>query len=213
MTGSRRRLFALLLAVGAVGGSTLGLLAHVAFGTPDRDGPALPELHGQASWASGTHKAPSFRLRDQSGSWISLKRLRGRPVLLTFFDSRCVEQCPVTGKQLARVLRRLAPRERPTIVIVSVNPRGDTSASIRHATRAWDLEGPWRLHWVGGKRPALARVWRSYGITVQPTTNDVTHGLALYLIDRQGFQRTGYLFPFLPNFVGLDLVRLAREEA
>jgi hypothetical protein len=36
---------------------------------------------------------------------------------------------------------------------------------------------------------------------------------ALYLIDRRGFARTGYLFPFLPNFVALDLRSLGRERA
>ena len=35
----------------------------------------------------------------------------------------------------------------------------------------------------------LERVWRAYGIGVEPTTNDITHGMALYLIDRRGFER------------------------
>jgi hypothetical protein len=38
------------------------------------------------------------------------------------------------------------------------------------------------------------------------------HGLVLYLIDRRGFERTGYLFPFLPNFVALDLRTLHGER-
>jgi hypothetical protein len=50
-------------------------------------------------------------------------------------------------------------------------------------------------------------------MTVVPGTNDIAHGLALYLIDRRGFERTGYLFPFLPNFVALDLRSLGRERA
>jgi hypothetical protein len=54
--------------------------------------------------------------------------------------------------------------------------------------------------------------WLSAALTVEPTTNDITHGLALYLIDRRGFERTGYLFPFLPNFLALDLETLARER-
>jgi cytochrome oxidase Cu insertion factor (SCO1/SenC/PrrC family) len=63
----------------------------------------------------------------------------------------------------------------------------------------WRMAGPWRWHWLHGTRRELAPVWAAYGITVQPTTNDTTHGLARYLIDRQGFQRTGYLLPFLPT--------------
>jgi hypothetical protein len=78
---------------------------------------------------------------------------------------------------------------------------------------SWRLSGPWREHWPRGTRRELAAVWRAYGITVKPTTPVITHGLALYLIDRRGFQRTGYLFPFLPNFVELDLRSLGRERA
>jgi protein SCO1 len=212
MTRSRRRLVALLLALGAVGGSSLGLLAHVAFGDMEGISPALPALHGQASWGAGERAAAPFRLRDQDGAVVSLAGLRGRPVLVTFLFTRCKEQCPVTGRQLGTVLRRMAPADRPTLVIVSVDPTGDTPASIRHAMIAWRLAGPWRWHWLRGTKRELAPVWKAYGIAVEPSTSDITHGLALYLVDRHGFQRTGYLFPFLPDFVALDLQKLARER-
>jgi protein SCO1/2 len=205
---SRRRLF-LLLTLGAVGGASLGALAHVAFGETEASSPALPDFHGQASWGAGKQAAPPFRLRDQNGVFVSLAELRGRSVLVTFLDSRCVDQCPIAGRQLGTVLREMAPADRPTLVVVSVNPPGDTPASIRRAMAEWRLVGPWRWHWLRGTRRELARVWTAYGIAVEPTTNDVTHGLALYLVDRRGFQRTGYLFPFLPNFVALDLEKLA----
>jgi hypothetical protein len=48
---------------------------------------------------------------------------------------------------------------------------------------------------------------------VRPGAGDVTHTLAVYLIDRRGFERTGYLFPFLPNFIELDLRKLVGERA
>ena len=110
------------------------------------------------------------------------------------------------------MLRDMPPATRPTLVIVSVNPAGDTPASIRHAMSQWELTGGWRWHWLRGSRAQLARVWSAYGIGVDPGTNDVTHGMALYLIDKRGDQRSGYLFPFLPNFVALDLRTLARES-
>jgi cytochrome oxidase Cu insertion factor (SCO1/SenC/PrrC family) len=110
------------------------------------------------------------------------------------------------------MLRRMEPAVRPALLIVGVNPSGDTPSSIRQAMRKWRLTGPWQWHWLRGTRSQLERVWRAYGIGVEPTTNDVTHGMALYLIDRRGFERTGYLFPFLPNFVSLDLRTLAGEQ-
>jgi hypothetical protein len=56
-------------------------------------------------------------------------------------------------------------------------------------------------------------VWRAYGVTVEPGSNDIVHSLALYLIDRRGDERTAYLFPFLPSFVQRDLARLAGGSA
>jgi len=216
MSGSARgrgRFVALLLALAAVGGVGVGFLARTVAGGPVASAPALPGTHGQATWEPGEQAAAPFRLRDQDGAVVSLAELRGRPVLLTFLDSRCEQQCPLIGSQLGTVLRAMAPADRPTLVVVSVDPPGDSQTSIRQAMGAWRLAGPWRWHWLRGTRRQLAPVWKAYGITVEPTTNDITHGLSLYLIDRQGFQRAGYLFPFLPNFLQLDLEGLAREEA
>jgi cytochrome oxidase Cu insertion factor (SCO1/SenC/PrrC family) len=205
---SRVRVAVLVLGLGALGGTGIGLIVATFTGAQAKAG--LPALHGQASWTAGERRAPTIFLPDQSGRRVSLEALR-RPVLLTFFDSRCRGQCPIEGRQLGIMLRRMAPAARPTLLIVGVNPSGDTPTSIRHAMRTWGLTGPWQWHWLRGPRHELERVWRAYGIAVEPMTNDVTHGMALYLIDRRGFERAGYLFPFLPNFVALDLRALAEE--
>jgi cytochrome oxidase Cu insertion factor (SCO1/SenC/PrrC family) len=212
-TRFRGRFALVAIAAAAMAGIGIGVVAHLVASEPARAEVGLPSLHGQATWAAGQRPAPPISLRDQNGSVVSLRALRSRPVLLTFFDSHCDQQCPVMGRQLATMLRRMPAAERPTLTIVSVNPAGDTPAGIRRAMSEWRLMGPWSWHWLRGTRSELAPVWREYGIAVEPKTNDITHGLALYLIDRKGFERTGYLFPFLPNFVSLDLKTLARERA
>jgi len=209
---SRTRLAGVAIALAALGGVGVALVAYLALGSAE-GGLALPRMHGQATWLPGEKRAPPFELRDQNGRVVSLSGLRDGPVLLTFLDSRCVMQCPIAGRQLGMMLRFMAPADRPTLLIVSVDPAGDTPASIRHATASWQLSGPWRWHWLRGAKRELATVWRDYGITGRPAANDMTHDLALYLIDRRGFERAGYLFPFLPNFVALDLQALARERA
>jgi protein SCO1/2 len=209
----RRGVIVLLIAVvvGAGGGALLRVL-HGSGTAAAR--PALPTLHGQAVWAAGARRAPNFRLRDQSGRGVSLASLRGRPVVLTFLDSQCKSSCPIEGRQLGSILRRLPAAQRPTLVIVSVDQSGDTPAGIRHALAKWSLNGPWSVHWLSARTHAqLASVWRAYGVRVLPTTNDIVHSLALYLIDRRGYERTAYLFPFLPAFVQRDLGRLARERS
>jgi protein SCO1 len=175
---------------------------------------SLPAFHGQGTWARGERPAPNFALRDQTGTLVSLRSLRGKSVLLTFLDSQCTTRCPIEGRQLGSLLRRLPAAERPTIVVVSVDRAGDTPRRIRHALAKWQLAGPWTIHWLNASsRARLAEVWRLYGVTVEPTSNDIVHSLALYLIDRRGDERTAYLFPFLQSFVQGDLARLARERA
>lgn len=211
--GFPRRWVALVLLAAAAAGIGGGFVLQRARSAPVAATPRLPELHGQAVWPAGKRLAPNFTLRDPDGAPVSLASLRGRPVLLTFLDSRCHSACPIEGRELASIMHQLLSAERPVLVVVGVDPKGDNRAGIHHAVRAWGLAGPWRWHWLTGSRSQLAAVWRSYGITVQPTTNDILHSLAVLLIDRRGFERTAYLFPFLPSFVHGDLARLAGERA
>lgn len=203
-----RRAF-VALACAAVAGIAAGV-AIAALHSPQAGHVVLPAFHGQASWRAGERPAPPFALRDQNGTLVSLRSLRGRPVLLTFLDSQCTSECPVAGRELGSILRRLPAGHRPALVVVSVDPSGDTPAGIRRALAKWKLDGPWTVHWLSARRRAtLARVWTSYHVVVEPTTNDIEHSLALYLIDRNGDERTGYLFPFLQSFVQHDILRLS----
>jgi cytochrome oxidase Cu insertion factor (SCO1/SenC/PrrC family) len=208
----RRHTTVVLIALAIVAGSAGGVVAARLRASPAAR-PTLPAYHGQSTWAAGARRAPGFALRDQTGRVVSLAALRDTPVLLTFLDSQCTEQCPIDGRELAAVLRSLPAARRPALVVVSVDPVGDTRAGIARATARWGLAGPWRWHWLNGPRAQLAAVWRAYGIEVEPTSNDIVHGLALYLIDRAGDERAGYLFPFLPGFVRSDLGRLAGPAA
>lgn len=208
----RPAMMILLIAVVAGAGGAAVLRVLLGSGTTAAR-LALPTLHGQAVWQAGARRAPNFVLRDQSGSAVSLGSLRGRPVILTFLDSQCKSSCPIAGRELGSILRRLPAAQRPTLVIVSVDQSGDTPAGIRHALAKWGLSGPWTVHWLNARTHAqLASVWRSYGVRVVPRANDIVHSLALYLIDRRGYERTAYLFPFLPAFVQRDLGWLARER-
>jgi cytochrome oxidase Cu insertion factor (SCO1/SenC/PrrC family) len=206
---SRMRV-ALVLVLAAMSGVLVGVAIRVADSGAELN-PALTKLHGQATWSPGERPAPRFELPDQDGRLVSLEQLRGRPVLLTFFDSLCEEQCPVAGHQLGQILSQMPSDTRPAVVVVSVNPRGDTPSNIREAMDHWRLDGSWRWHWLRGTERQLEAVWKAFGVAVEPTKHAVVHGLVLHLIDRQGYQRAGYLFPFLPNFVELDLRSLARE--
>ena len=206
----RRGQIGAIVAAAALAGTALGVGLHLV-SAPARPALALPELHGQATWAAGVRPAPNFTLRDQSGHLFTLASLRGHTVALAFLDSHCTQECPLAGRALARAEATLPAAERPVFVAVSVNP-ADTPASARAAAKSWGLSAVGVWHWVMADTARLSPVWGAYHIYVQPTKTDITHTQALYLIDRRGFERSGYLWPYLPNFVALDLRTLAGES-
>ena len=170
-------------------------------------------LYGDATWAAGSVPAPAINtLRDQSGSRFALSSLHGHSVALVFFDSYCHQECPLEGRQLAAAERRLPVAQRPDLLVVSVNPK-DSPTSVAKAIRAWGLAGvaPW--HWLMGTHTQLAKIWAEYNIQVSPPIDgDINHTEALYLIDRHGDERAGYLWPFKSRFATYDMRVLATRK-
>lgn len=204
---------AAVLGVAALAGIGAGAAAHLLLAGGSSSVGARTAAHGpfrgQASWAAGTRPAPAITtLRDQSGARFALSSLHGHTVAIEFFDSRCKAECPLAGRALAAAERTVPRAQRPVLLVVSVNPL-DTPASVRAAVRSWGLAGmaPW--HWLMGTHAQLAPVWHAYRIYVAPTRGDISHTEALYLLDRRGDERSGYLFPYLPASVSHDLRVLA----
>jgi protein SCO1/2 len=204
-----RRVAVGALALATLGGVALGIAAHrlTADGPPAH--PAA-EVRGQAVWPVGLRRAPGFSLPDQSGKLFSLASLRGRPVILTFMDSQCHQECPLEGHAIAAALRTVPAAEQPVVVVVSVDPWADTRASAHRAMRRFDLARfDWR--WLLGSRERLERVWHNFRIEVRRSSTDIEHTDALYLIDARGFERAGMVYPFLPTWISNDLSTLADE--
>jgi protein SCO1/2 len=178
-------------------------------GSAAAEPPPVPALHGQATWAAGARAAPAFALRDQHGRRVSLTSLRGRTVALTFLDSLCKEACPIEGRMLASALGQAGAVAQPQLLVVSVDPGGDTPSSVRRATSKWKL--PADTIWLVGTRAELEPVWDAYRITVEPVSGDIVHSTAVYLLDKRGYERAGFLMPFVPGLVADDLHVLGAE--
>jgi hypothetical protein len=165
-------LFASAAAAGAVGGAVAWTTSSRSAAAP----PALPQLHGVASWPAGARPAPAFRLHDGSAV-VRSSALRGRTVVLVFEPPACAAACTSMRGALASIVSRLAPAERPAVVTVG---------------------GPGALRAVD---PAAVRA--RFGVSGSTPL--------VYLLDRAGNERTGYLFPFAPAFLQGDLRTLAKE--
>jgi protein SCO1 len=206
---------AIVLVIAVLAGVGAGAAGHLLLTSGSTPARAVSlsrgGLRGQATWPAGARPAPAITtLHDQTGGRFNLGSLHGHTVAIEFFDSHCKAECPLAGRALAAAERPLPRAQRPVLVVVSVNPL-DTAASVRRALGSWGLAGlaPW--HWLMGTHAQLASVWHAYRIYVKPTRGDISHTEALYLLDRRGDERSGYLFPYLPGAVGHDLRLLARS--
>ena len=108
-------------------------------------------------------------------------------------------------------LRMLPSSARPALIIVSVDPLHDTPESTRAAATRWRLGSAATWHWLLGTRSQLAPVWRAYRVAVR-RRGGVGQAGPVYLIDREGFERAGLLYPFPPTWPAGDLRILAEEQ-
>jgi protein SCO1/2 len=171
-------------------------------------------MHGEAAWAEATQPAPAIdALRDQTGKRFSLASLRGRSVAIVFFDSQCRQECPLEGRELAAAEQSLPSAQRPVLVAVSVNPL-DTPRSAASAAKAWGLAAAAPWHWLMGTRTQLGPAWAEYHVYVapHPVNGDIAHTEAIYLVDRRGYMRSGYQYPFRSQYLTSDLRTIAGSK-
>jgi protein SCO1/2 len=168
-----------LLTVAGCGGSSGGEAknAAAAVQTPRFRGTVLP---GKVT------RAPDFALRDQAGKVVRLSKLRGRYVVVSFLYTHCPDVCPLIADNLNRALARSRGL---TVLAVSVDPKGDTPASVRKFVRAHRLRPGFR--YLTGTHAQLQPIWNAYHLAVQPGTT-IAHSAFEVLVDRRGNERLLY---------------------
>lgn len=187
--------------------AALVICAAIAFAHGASAQSPRPRLRGTDVFARGMRPAPAFALRNQYGQVITKRSLRGHIVAMTFLDSKCRQECPVAGRELATVQRQLGKHSPLIVVVVSVDPSGDTARSARAFMREAGLRGTW--YWLFGTKRQLAPVWIKYGIEVQPVRRDILHTAAVYLMDRTGSVRVADGVPLIPSQLAESVRALA----
>lgn len=190
---------ALVFVSGAVFAAVL-----VAAASSDRP----PATDGQRRFEGATLPknlaAPDFELADQDGKRVSMRDLRGEPVIVTFLYTNCEETCPSQAQQVRATLDELG-KDVPALA-VAVDPPNDTPDSARAFLAEQKLTG--RMRFLLGERAELESVWR--GFAVQPQREDLEHTARLVLVDPKGLQRVSFpLDQITPERLAHDLRLLA----
>jgi protein SCO1/2 len=155
---------------------------------------------------------PQFALRDSVGRLVRLSQYRRKAVLLTFIYDHCPDLCPLIVGNLHNASLRLGARASELqIIAVSVDPKGDTRATVKAFLAAHEMTG--RMEYLIGTFNELAPVWRAYGIAVQASPdkreNTVGHSAFLYGITGRGSVLVLYPPSFDPAWIVHDVPLLA----
>jgi protein SCO1/2 len=130
--------------------------------------------------------ASPIRLADARGGTFDTRSLSGKPYLVTFLYANCPDVCPLIGAQLRDTLQQLgADAQRVGVVAVSVDPRGDTPASVRAWLRR--QREPAQFHYLIGPEHDLAPVWRAWYAAPQIAGDpESAHTAIVWIVDAHG---------------------------
>ena len=159
--------------------------------------------------------APGFTLTSQDGAQVSLAKLRGKVVAVTFIFTRCSTTCPMLTPMMSLVQDRLGGDFGSKIAFASitVDPEHDTPEMLKLYAQMYgaDIAG-WSF--LTGPTPVIADLTHRYGIFAAKDANgDIEHTFLTSIVDRGGMIRVQYLgVRFDPEEFRRDLVSLLKDR-
>jgi protein SCO1/2 len=211
--GFRRRDLLLLLVLLAVVGALAAVLIH---------GPAKQTALGEVvspahrgaydGLTIGAKPEPPLVLRNYLGNTVNIKSFRGKAVLVTFLYTHCPDICPLIASHLHTAVSDMSPaeRRRVQIVAVSVDPRGDTPATVAEFLHSHGMAG--KMDYLIGNAAQLGSVWAAWSVGAERDAGDpalITHSALMYGITAKGKIVVVYPEDFAPSELVHDVPRLA----
>ncbi len=193
--------------------------------------PAPDEFRGTVF--SDEREAQDFRLTDQFGRIRSLHQdFAGGVVVLTFLYTACPDVCPIVANHLRDISTLLEEdSSQVAIVIVSVDPEGDTVESVFDYSERWQMTNHWT--YLTGDEASLKDVWKAYYIdpyihgpsraetpdtasasfkaasggvdALVEQTGLIIHSAPIYIIDADGKMRSAFTLPLASDDVMNDV--------
>jgi protein SCO1/2 len=142
-----------------------------------------------------SNKAIDFSLKNWDTKTITMNKLRGKVVILTFSYSFCSVRCPVITARLYSLDELLNAPEDIVYLHISVDPDMDTPERRREYFELYRLDAVKDNRWmfVSGQRYELSRLWKFYEIDIEKVENDwipegyyMEYTPKLVIIDKNG---------------------------
>lgn len=217
----RSRTLAVLGALGALALAGCGGSGSTDTGTSDDPTSEVIVESGTADTASPFRggaveprtPAPAFNLTSSTGKRVQVADFRGKVVMVSFLYTRCPDICPVILQKLRMAQTELgADAKNTAIVVVSVDPEGDTPAAVNTYLQRRKLSQ--HVTWLVGDHPTLSKAWERWNISSRESTKDpalIEHSGVMWLLDAQGRRAIYYPLDAIdPANIAHDVRELAK---
>jgi protein SCO1/2 len=130
----------------------------------------------------------SFTMVGHDGRVVTSSELAGRPYLVFFGYTHCLDFCPTALFEISAVFNELGPDKKVSALFVTVDPERDTPDVLKAYLENFDS----RIIGLTGdpqKTAAIAKAFRVYSKKITgegPGGYTVDHSGIVYLMDKQG---------------------------
>lgn len=153
---------------------------------------------------------PDFQMTDSRGREFGLAQLRGQWTLMFFGYTSCPDICPTTMLTLHEVTEAVAAsgREKPAVVLVSVDPERDDAQSLGEYVSYFDGD----FLGVRGTDTELQGLTSQIGVMYAPDAADdngnydVAHSASIFLVDPEARIHGTFSPPHQPGDIAEKLV-------
>lgn len=145
---------------------------------------------------STAKRAVDFSLENFNGKTITLQRLKGKVVVLTFSYAFCSVRCPIISGRLSSLDDLMNSHQDVVYLHVSVDPEMDTPGNRKKYFKLYgiDAEADSRWMFVSGPKNELSKLWEFYEIDIKKIKNKhipegyyMEYTPRLVIIDKNGF--------------------------
>jgi protein SCO1/2 len=143
------------------------------------------------------HQVGNFRLRTQTGQWLTQQNLGNGVYVASFFFTTCPQVCPRLNTQLQRVQEKFRKDPRVKLVSHTVDPQHDSVAVLaNYAEQYGAIAGKW--YFLTGPKDSINRLAleeykiASPGPATIAQAPGLVHSQRLVLIDRDKHIRGVY---------------------
>lgn len=132
---------------------------------------------------------PDFAMVDQNGDFLSIRDLRGRPLVMNFIFTRCQmpEMCPASSTRMAAMQEAAAERGLKDLQFVTItfDPEFDSPGILRKYAEGYGMDFD-NFHLLTGTEELIDDLLRQFGILTIEENGTINHTMATLLVDAQG---------------------------